>query len=283
MEFYAVDLETANCDYSSICQIGIAHFIDDNPEKVWRSYVNPEMYFDPRNIAIHGITPEKVKDAHPFYQLYNSLNEILSGNIVVHHGAFDRIAFNRACEKYELPPIDAIWLDTTRIVRRTWEQFAYRGYGLFNVATFLCYEFDHHDALEDALMAGRIAYCCCVKKGVDITDWVQLVHKRIPFAADQEAPPEINREGEYYGLKIVFTGSLSISRHAAERKAADLGFEPQKNVTKETNVLVVGIQDVDKINGFEKSSKHRKAEKLIEEGQEITIMSDLDFMKLIEI
>ena len=47
-------------------------------------------------------------------------------------------------------------------------------------------------------------------------------------------------------------------------------------------MLVVGTQDVIKLKGYEKSSKHRKIEGLIEHGEEIQILSENDFFKLID-
>jgi DNA polymerase-3 subunit epsilon len=68
------------------------------------------------------------------------------------------------------------------------------------------------------------------------------------------------------------------------REAADLaaaaGCTVQSTVTKETTVLVVGDQDIDRLAGHEKSAKHRKAEALIEAGQPIRIVQESDFLQL---
>ena len=45
-------------------------------------------------------------------------------------------------------------------------------------------------------------------------------------------------------------------------------------------MLVVGTQDKSKINGYEKSSKHRRAEILVENGADIQILSESDFYEL---
>ena len=63
MDFVVVDVETANADLSSICQIGIAGFCGAALVDAWDSLVNPKDYFDPINISIHGIDEERVKDA----------------------------------------------------------------------------------------------------------------------------------------------------------------------------------------------------------------------------
>ncbi len=48
-------------------------------------------------------------------------------------------------------------------------------------------------------------------------------------------------------------------------------------VTKHTTLLVVGDQDLRKLNGQEKISKHRKAEQLIAKGQALRILGESDF------
>ena len=53
------------------------------------------------------------------------------------------------------------------------------------------------------------------------------------------------------------------------------------NVTKNVSLLVVGTQDRRKLNGYEKSGKHRKAEALIDKGMDIQILSESDFSELI--
>ena len=60
MRFVAIDIETANPDMSSICQIGIAEFYDGNLIGEWSTLIDPEDYFDEVNISIHGIELRKL-------------------------------------------------------------------------------------------------------------------------------------------------------------------------------------------------------------------------------
>ena len=45
MDFVAIDVETANADLASICQIGIVAFENGSVKESWQSLVNPEDYF----------------------------------------------------------------------------------------------------------------------------------------------------------------------------------------------------------------------------------------------
>lgn len=83
-----------------------------------------------------------------------------------------------------------------------------------------------------------------------------------------------------YGNVAVFTGALSIPRQEAATAAATAGCEVATSVTKHTTLLIVGDQDIRKLAGAGKSSKHRKAEELMAKGQSIRIIGESDFGQL---
>ena len=61
LTFNSIDVETANADRASICQIGIVHVQEGRIEDKWETLVNPEDWFDPMNIMIHGIQESDVR------------------------------------------------------------------------------------------------------------------------------------------------------------------------------------------------------------------------------
>ena len=87
MEFVALDVETANADCSSICRIGVARFEGGCLAEEWSSQINPEDYFDPFNVSIHGITEEMVDVAPVFPNLVKEIRGRLEGKITcaTHH------------------------------------------------------------------------------------------------------------------------------------------------------------------------------------------------------
>jgi len=84
-----------------------------------------------------------------------------------------------------------------------------------------------------------------------------------------------------YGEVLVFTGALEIARREAADLAASIGCTVASGVTKKTTLLVVGDQDITKLAGKAKSSKHLKTEQLIAKGQEIRIIKESDFKELV--
>lgn len=63
--FTAIDVETANEDLSSICQIGIATVRDGAVLDVWTTLINPLGRFSPRHTAIHGIDKSWSQERQP--------------------------------------------------------------------------------------------------------------------------------------------------------------------------------------------------------------------------
>ena len=282
MNFVALDVETANPDLASICQIGIASFSDGAVLDKWCVFVNPSDYFDFWNVHIHGITAEQVKDAPSFRQVYPWLRSRIEGKVVAIYTPFDKVAISRAIEKYRLPPIDCKWLDVARVVRRSWEKFRRTGYGLATVAREFGISFKHHNALEDARAAGEILLRAIEETGVDLDEWMVRAYRRISSSARKSAiAREGNPQGALAGEVVVFTGALSIPRRKAAELAAQAGCRVANNVNGQTTILVVGDQDSRRLAGYNKSSKHRKAEALIAKGQNIKIIGEGDFFRLL--
>jgi DNA polymerase-3 subunit epsilon len=283
MNFVVIDVETANPDFSSICQVGVVAFQDGKLLDSWESLVNPEDYFDEMNISIHGITERSVRNAPKWISVHEQLAKWLQGQIVASHTSFDRVALTRASEKNGVSPHMCTWLDTSRVVRRTWPCFAHSGYGLANVANHLNIEFEHHNAREDARAAGEILLRALAETGLSVEQWLERVKQPINPLTAGPIVRVGNPEGLLSGEKLVFTGTLSMSRREAADVAAAAGCEIDSGVTKHTTLLVIGDYDMCRLHGHEKSHKHRKAEELIAKGQRIRIIGESDFQRLLTI
>ena len=284
MKYLAIDVETANERRTSICQIGIVQSENGIVSDSFISLLNPEEYFDGMNVMVHGINEEDVQGAPKFIEMWDNINSLLDNQIVISHSSFDRVAIQKACDKYELPHPNCQWLDSMKMVRRTWNEFSSRGYGLSNVCDHLGFEFQHHDALEDARACAFIANEILKTSEKSLEYWLERVQQ--PLNPEQKyysasITKEGNPEGEFYGETMVFTGTLSLSRSEFATIAAAHGFNVKNSVSKKTSYLIIGDQDESKLNGKTKSSKHRKAESLIKEGCNINILYEEDFIQII--
>lgn len=179
--FIAIDYETANADYSSICQIGIVCFDNNDELYSWSSLINPKAKFT--NTYIHGITKSDVSESPSFRKLYKSVLKKIENHIIIHHTAFDKAATRKACDKHSLPQLNIKWLDSSRIARHTWKEVKDVGYGLDNIASKFNFKFFHHNALEDARIAGKITIKALQESSISIEEWLlkakEVIHRDI--------------------------------------------------------------------------------------------------------
>lgn len=151
-----IDFETANHQSGSACQLGI---VVVEPWRLVAEYqwlIRPQrMYFSPRCVEVHGITPRDVMDAPTWDRIWGEIQTILDGSVVVAHNAgFDARVLHSTCQVYDIAmaPLD---LQCTRLIaKKSWP--ALRSHALAKLAENLKIEFRHHDALEDARAAATV-------------------------------------------------------------------------------------------------------------------------------
>lgn len=283
MRFVAIDVETANADMASICSVGVAVFERGAVVSEWYSLVDPDDYFDPVNISIHGIREADVQGSPTFREALPEIDRLLDSQVVVTHTHFDRVAVHQAATRWSTPAPRCTWLDSARVARRTWIECARSGYGLVDVCRRISYTFNHHNALEDAKASGHIMLAAMQESGLDLEAVLKRVLQPVDPSSTNSASikREGNPDGPLAGEVIVFTGALGIPRREAADLAASAGCAVIATVTKATTLLVVGDTDVQKLGGHTKSSKHRKAEELAASGLPLRIIRETDFKELV--
>ena len=170
IDFVALDVETANGDIGSICQIGLAGFKDGALVREWSSLINPEEGFSDFNINVHGLTAEDVADAPTLPEVAKVLRTWLNRQIVVCHTMFDQRALAQGFAKYGLPGINCHWLDSCQVARKTWKSS--KNHKLPTICDLIGFEFQHHDALEDAKAAGAVILAASRKTGLSPAAWL---------------------------------------------------------------------------------------------------------------
>ena len=116
-DFIAIDFETANQHLNSACAIGISIVEDLKIVDRFSSYIRPvEMEFDERNISIHGITPEMVKSAPTFIELWEKIKGVFSPHVpvVAHNARFD-LSVLKLSAPQDIPNL--LYVDSIDIVK----------------------------------------------------------------------------------------------------------------------------------------------------------------------
>jgi DNA polymerase-3 subunit epsilon len=305
INFVAIDLETATSVRSSICQIGITEVINGIPQKPKSWLVQPEgNIYDSMNMWIHGITPEDTKDSPSFPEVWKSVLTYLQGKIVVaHNTSFDMYALRDAFDKYgiDYPTFD--YFCTLRIAR-----YIVKGcysYSLDIVLDHLGIKFEHHHKADsDSHGCAELLLRCLEIDDISLEGLEEKYHfHRGKFAHNtfiahlQNAKsydyesiikglkdhPELIDEGNYfYGKNVCFTGTCQYgTRKDLLQKVKDVGGIPMDNVTNNTDVLVVGQQDYRIVGADGMSNKQKKAFKLLNNGHDIEILSETEFINRI--
>lgn len=307
LDFTAIDFETANSYRGSPCSVGLVkvrsgaivderHWLIRPPEQVDR--------FDAFNISIHGITPEMVADAPRWNVVLPQIIDFIGGDVVVaHNAAFDTGVIRYACavDGIEWPALT--FLCTLVIARRA---FALPSYRLPFVTEACGVTLQgHHDALADARAVVDIVRGMATSGGVaDLHGLAALHGVRVGEMASgvysgsistspggsgsalvaAHANPEADPDGYLYGRVVVFTGALmSMTRQTAWDEVVRAGGQPEENTTKRTNVLVLGSFSPANLRpGADYSGKARKAFDLQGKGQAIELMTEADFLRVLD-
>jgi DNA polymerase-3 subunit epsilon len=154
--FFALDVETANNDRGSICQIGVACVRHDHSIETWVTFVDPETDLWLWS-GLHGITAGKVRGAPTFIDVLPVLEEALDGAIIYQHSGFDRSAIAAACTNAGCIAPSWSWRNSVSVARAAWPELKGNGgHGLASLKAHLGLQFNHHDAGEDARAAAEV-------------------------------------------------------------------------------------------------------------------------------
>lgn len=170
MDFTAIDFETANEQRDSACQLGavVVRGGDIIRRHCWLIRPRP-MRFSRGNIAVHGITPDHVRDEPDFGELWESILPVLSGQVLVAHNARFDVGVLRACMgRFALGHLDLEFTCTRAVGFYAWP--GQQGYGLKAIADRLGIAFQHHDALEDAMACAKILLAAADAHGASSLD-----------------------------------------------------------------------------------------------------------------
>jgi DNA polymerase-3 subunit epsilon len=309
LDFITIDFEIANHEYSSACSLGLA--LVNNNEIIDKKhfYIQPAtLYFNPDMVNIHGITAEHVKDAKKFNEIWDEIKEYFNDSnvFVAHNAQFDMSVLHACLKEYSLEMPDFTYIDSIPISSR-----ACRGERVGNSLKERLDYFgiplkDHHDALADAVSTAQLVIQCVKLENRSSLEAYCRTYWDIPKRSFSELKPnrsfrkrkkfnkinikEIAATVEtfdethvFFGKTFVFTGELqSVDRNTAMQKIVDLGGVVKSGVSKKVNYLVVGKQDKSLVGANGLSTKEEKAYTLINQGVDIKILYEDEFLRMID-
>ncbi len=179
IDFCAIDFETATFERNSACELGIC--VVENGEvkqtKTWLIKPPSYPYFSPRNIAVHGITSDEVKDAPTFEEMWHEAEELMYGSLMIAHNAsFDAGVLRSCLDHYGFFRPKMNYLCSISIAKKSWKHLP--KYGLKSLADHHQLSFNHHRAGDDAEVCAKIALLAFDQMMVTRTDEIHSVMQK---------------------------------------------------------------------------------------------------------
>ena len=314
--FIAIDYETANSSYESVCAVGVTLVEEGKIRSNFYTLIKPEedfSFFDSFNTSIHGITERDVKNAPSFGDVWPDIEKLYLPSQIpfaCHYAGFDIRVTEAMLHSIGNKFPDIEFYDTCTISKKVWPELL--NFKLNTISSYLGIELDHHNAASDAQACAQIAIKhlellslptlrdVAKNYGYDLgvlnTTGVRRMSDFKNYSSSKNynrdnyiqsskgvlPSAEINVDGEFYGKRIVFTGELdSMNRSEAIQIAVNNGAAVASSVSKKTNYLIVGKSDfLDFKNGI-KTNKFKDAEAAKISGSNIEIIDEEDFLRML--
>jgi DNA polymerase-3 subunit epsilon len=318
ISFTAIDFETANSVWGSVCAVGLVKVSDGAITGRYSTLIKPPegLYdFHPINMSKHGITADDVADAPSWSQI---LPEIMAfageDTLVAHNAGFDLGALRQACDWTGLEYPDLKYMCTLVMSRAVYDFPVHK-------LNWLVHElgldpFEHHDAVQDAHACAQICLDIAARTGSATMDelaeatgtlvgtispdgWRGATKLRAsspkgnrtrssstsPKASEIEVNAAADPDGALYGSVICFTGTLqTMSRDQAWALVGARGGKPSKGVTQKTTILVNADFDPSNVQPDEAyTNKMRRAIDLARQGQRIEVVNETEFLEMLAI
>lgn len=303
-DFVSFDFETANRGDARPCELGITVVSEGQIQstRTWLIKPNPNE-FDYFNILMHGITPEAVRDAPEFPEVWAEAAPYVDGRFVIAHNAgFDIGVLRRVLGQYRIPFPTMEYACSYIFSKKVWQGLP--SYGLNDLCALNGIQFKHHRAGPDSRATAELALKAFELAGISSKDqFKDVLRTRIgamypggydpcqtistrkhswnyDFSKVVGDPAKHKPESIFYGRTVVITGVLgSMTRNDAAQVIADIGGINGTSVTKKTDYLIVGQQDYRIVGEDGMSKKQEKAMAMKAVGAEIEILSEADFLK----
>lgn len=309
-EFAVIDLETTGLDpeYCSIIEVAAIKVKDGSVvdsftslvRPKWCSYITDEFpdepfivkdgvriqYVDSFITELTGITNEMLDAAPETEQVLESFTDFVESSTIIGHNVnFDINFLYDNCLQYLKKPFANDFIDTMRMSRRLFKDFENHKLATL-IKNFGITEENTHRALADC---EAILACYLYMEAYIIGHQISLDELRktrhgVGFKAKDITSDKTSFDESHpiFGKNCVFTGALEkMLRKDAMQLVVDHGGTCGDSVTKKTNYLILGNLDFCKSIKDGKSTKQKKAEKLILKGADLEIISENVFYDLI--
>lgn len=284
-DYCVIDTETTGLSsyYDEIIEVGILKIRDGKVVDQYSQLIKPNNAIDDFITYLTGITNKMLVNQPSIKDVEGEILDFLGDDIIVGHNTSFDIRFLNASFKETLKNE---YMDTMIFSRKIYPQLPH--HRLSDLAKFLNLSNSQHRALTDCTTTYQLyetIKSTMDERGLKLSDLWQCHsngHPGIDIKAIKPKSNEIDEDNFFYGKHVVFTGKLEkMLRKDAMQIIVDLGGILDKSVNKNTNYLILGNNDYNAVLHGDKSNKHKKAEKLKMEGNDINIIDEFTFYDII--
>lgn len=287
-DYCVLDTETTGLSayYDEIIEIGILRVRNNEIVDRYDQLIKPNFDIDDFITALTGITNDMLEGMPSIDSVKTDVLSFIGDDIILgHNTSFDMRFLNEGFKEQ----LSNQYMDTMQFARKLYPELKH--HRLSDLTDYLGLHNNEHRALSDCTSTKELydaVKASMAEKNLAIEDlWIAGEShggKGIDIKAIKPTEAVIDEDGFFYNRHVVFTGKLEkMLRKDAMQIVVNLGGVLDNSVNKQTNYLILGDNDYNAILKGEKSSKHKKAEKLKLEGQDIEIIDERTFYDLLEV
>jgi len=156
-DFAAIDFETANCERTSVCSVGVVIYRNGKKADEFYSLIKPEPeYYNYRCSQVHGLTAKDTRNAPVFPDVWRQIEPLIADlPLVAHNKAFDESCLKAVFRCYQMDYPDYPFFCTLKQSRKVWPDGPHNLDIIAERCGFVLN--NHHHALADAEACAAIA------------------------------------------------------------------------------------------------------------------------------
>lgn len=285
-DLVVIDIETTGLDpeFCEIIEVAAIKIRDNQEVDHFETLVKPIEEVDSFITKLTGITNDMLSCAPTPDSVFPKLIGFIGEDTIVAHNAhFDINFLYDYFELFLSKEFNNNFICTMRLCRRIFPEL--QNHKLYTLCNHFCLSEPSHRALNDAKATLQLFNICkqTVEQTIGFEDFAKQTKK--PHLKASTIAPEtdvFDKDHPLFGKSCVFTGTLTkMVRQEAMQLVVNLGGNCTDGITRNTDYLIMGIQDYSKFTDGQKGNKLKKAEELIQKGFGIEIISENVFYDLI--
>lgn len=182
LDFTALDFETVAPDGAAICSVGLAKVRNGIVTDSESWMVNPpieESSWNPMNMHVNGLSPQDIRNADQWPEVFNRIKKFVGGDIIAAHNA-KRADLNylwKECAYYGIDYGEIRYVCTMEMGKHFHPEFT--GYALGKMCRKLDVEFSektHHEAAYDAVKCAELLVAMVRDENADDIESLEFNH-----------------------------------------------------------------------------------------------------------